>query len=146
MVSNKGKIVLGNEVRVWSSIVQAKLLTGKKGNLLVGDNSRLNGVHIYSGESVIIGKNVRIAPYTIILDSDFHDLNNHFADGATAPIVIHDNVWIATRATLLKGVTIGEGAVVATGAVVTRDVEPYTVVAGVPARKIKTLTPPSRTH
>ena len=50
--------------------------------------------------------------------------------------MIEDYVWVATRATVLPGVTIGEGAVVAAGAVVTKDVEPYTIVGGVPARSI----------
>lgn len=51
-------------------------------------------------------------------------------------VVIKENVWIASRATILPGVTIGEGAVVAAGAVVTKDVEPYAIVGGVPAKKI----------
>jgi acetyltransferase-like isoleucine patch superfamily enzyme len=57
----------------------------------------------------------------------------------SAPIVIQDRVWIGFGATILKGVTIGEGAVVAARSVVTRDVEPYTVVAGNPARLIRKL-------
>ncbi len=139
VIGNLGEIVLGDEVRVWSTIVQAKLYTGKKGKLIVGRNSRLNGVHIDARELIQIGENVRIAPYTIILDSDFHDLKDHFADGASQPIIIEDDVWLATRCTILKGVRIGKGAVVATGAVVTKDVPPRTVVAGVPAKVIKTL-------
>jgi maltose O-acetyltransferase len=51
-------------------------------------------------------------------------------------VIIGDHVWIAYRAVILPGVTIGEGAVVAAGAVVTRDVEPFPIVAGVPAKKI----------
>jgi len=53
------------------------------------------------------------------------------------PVVIEDDVWIAARSIILPGVTIGKGAVIAAGAVVTKDVPPYTVVGGVPARKIK---------
>ncbi len=139
VIGNLGEIVLGDEVRVWSTIVQAKLYTGKKGKLIVGRNSRLNGVHIDARELIQIGENVRIAPYTIILDSDFHDLKDHFADGASQPIIIEDDVWLATRCTILKGVRIGKGAVVATGAVVTKDVPPRSVVAGVPAKVIKIL-------
>lgn len=139
VIGNLGEIILGDEVRVWSTIVQAKLYTGKKGKLIVGKNSRLNGVHIDARELIQIGENVRIAPYTIILDSDFHDLRDHFSDGASKPIIIEDDVWLATRSTVLKGVRIGKGAVVATGAVVTKDVPPRSVVAGVPAKVIKTL-------
>jgi galactoside O-acetyltransferase len=57
----------------------------------------------------------------------------------SAPIVIHDRVWIGFGATILKGVTIGEGAIVASCSVVTRDVEPYTLVAGNPARIIRKM-------
>lgn len=139
VVDNKGEMIFSDEVRIWSTIVQAKLYTGKKGKLIVGRNARLNGVHIDVREMVKIGENVRIAPYTIILDSDFHDVKDHFADGTSKPVIIEDDVWIATRSTILKGVHIGKGAVVATGAVVTKDVPPYCVVAGVPARVIKKL-------
>ena len=53
-----------------------------------------------------------------------------------APVIIEDYAWVSSRTTLLPGVTIGKGAVVAAGAVVTKSVEPYTVVGGVPAKKI----------
>ena len=56
-----------------------------------------------------------------------------------APIVIEDDVWIGTAATIMQGVTIGAGSVVAAGAVVTRDVPAQTLVAGVPAQVIKTI-------
>jgi maltose O-acetyltransferase len=141
-IKNSGDITLGDEVRIWSNTVRTKLITGKKGRLIVGKNSRLNGVHIFAGELVEIGDNVRIAPYTIILDSDFHDITDHFSDGTSKPVKIEDNVWIATRATLLKGVQIGRGSVVAAGAVVTKDVPPYTVVGGVPAVVIKQIRQP----
>ncbi len=139
MIENKGQMIFGDEVRVWSNIVQAKLFTGSDGRLLVGKNSRLNGVHIDANNLVQIGSNVRIAPYSVIIDSDFHDVKDHFATGKSAPVIIEDDVWIATRATILKGVRIAKGSVVASGAVVTHDVPPYTVVAGVPARVIKHL-------
>jgi acetyltransferase-like isoleucine patch superfamily enzyme len=139
IVDNQGVMVFGDEVRVWSPIVRAQLYTGKKGKLIVGRNSRLNGVHIDARELVKIGENVRIAPYSIILDSDFHDTKDHFADGASSPVIIEDDVWIATRATILKGVTIGHGSVIAAGAVVTKSVPPKSVVAGVPAKVIKTI-------
>jgi maltose O-acetyltransferase len=141
VIGNLGVMKFENEVRIWSAIVQAKLYTGKKGKLIVGHNSRLNGVHIDAQELVQIGKNVRIAPYTIILDSDFHNISNHFAEGASSPIIIKDNVWIATRATILKGVTIGENSVVAAGAVVTKDIPPNCVAGGIPAKVIKFLKP-----
>lgn len=140
VIDNKGKMVFGDQVCIWSTIVQAKLYTHKRATLTVGTNTRLNGVHIDARNRVTIGNNVRIAPYTIILDSDFHDVKDHFAEGKTSEIVIKDNVWIATRATILKGVTIGENSVVAAGSVVTRDVPPNTIVGGIPAKVIKVLS------
>ena len=58
----------------------------------------------------------------------------------TQPITIGDHVWVGERAMILKGVTVGDGAVIAAGAVVTRDVEPGTLVAGVPARYVRHAT------
>lgn len=139
IVDNQGEMYFGDEVRIWSNIIQAKIYTGKNGKLIVGKNSRINGVHIDAQNLIQIGENVRIAPYSIILDSDYHDIQNPFSDVTGVPVVIEDNVWIATRATILKGVTIGKGSVVAAGAVVTKDVPPNSVVAGVPAKVIKQL-------
>ena len=56
-----------------------------------------------------------------------------------SPVIIEDKVWIGTRSIILKGVTVGEGAIVGAGSVVTKDVQPWTVVAGNPAQKIKEL-------
>jgi acetyltransferase-like isoleucine patch superfamily enzyme len=63
------------------------------------------------------------------------------SEGKKQSIIIEDHAWVATRAMVLKGVRIGKGAVVAAGSVVTKDVPDYTVVAGVPARIVKTLKP-----
>jgi acetyltransferase-like isoleucine patch superfamily enzyme len=57
----------------------------------------------------------------------------------TKPIVIGDNIWIGSFSVILSGVTVGDGAIIAAGAVVTKDVPPRTVVGGVPARKIREL-------
>jgi acetyltransferase-like isoleucine patch superfamily enzyme len=139
LVKNRGEIIIGDNVALWSVFERTKLLVRKGGRLRIGANTRINGAHIGVSNAVIIGENVRIAPYSLILDNDFHDLQNRKKDGKNAPIIIGDNVWIATRATILKGVKIGEGAIVATGAVVTKDVPPRCVVAGVPAKVIKVL-------
>lgn len=137
----RGHLVIHEQVRIWSSIVRARIFVRKGAYLEIGANSRINGCHISASDKIIIGKNVRISQYVLIMDNDFHQINDHFADGKKSPIVIEDDVWIAAKATILKGVTIGKGAVVAAGAVVTRDVKPYTLVAGVPARMIKEIKP-----
>lgn len=86
-------------------------------------------------ESISIGHDVAIGPDVVIRDSDNHSLNGQTR--VTAPVTIADHVWIGQRAMILKGVTIGTDAVVAAGSVVTKDVPPNTLVAGVPARVIR---------
>jgi acetyltransferase-like isoleucine patch superfamily enzyme len=86
-----------------------------------------------------IGDDVDIAAGVWIL-TDSHDMNDPLFPEILAPVTIGNYAWIGSRAMILPGVTVGEGAVVAAGAVVTRDVEPFTIVAGVPARPIGTRT------
>ncbi|TAH27771.1 MAG: acyltransferase [Cytophagales bacterium] len=136
----RGETIIGNHVRIWSAIEKSKIFVKSGAKLKVGDNTRINGAHISVSQEVIIGNNVRISPYVLIMDDDFHDIKQHFAEGKKAKIVIEDNVWLASKCSVLKGVTIGEGAVVATGAVVTKDVAPFTLVAGIPAKMIKKIS------
>lgn len=85
------------------------------------------------GDGCLVGHNVVFAT----LDHDIRPERR--GDMTAAPIVVGKNVWIGAHATILKGVTIGDGAIVAAGAVVTRDVPPNTIAAGVPARVVKTI-------
>jgi acetyltransferase-like isoleucine patch superfamily enzyme len=141
-IKNQGQIYLGDEVRIWSNVYQAKIFVERGAVLRVGDNTRLNGCHISASYMITIGNNVRIAPEVLIIDSDYHSVQDHFAVGKKCPIVIEDDVWLASRSMILKGVRVGKGAVVAAGAVVTKDVPPYSVVAGVPAKVIQYLKNP----
>ena len=83
--------------------------------------------------TLTIGNNVNVSSY-VILETGSHDLVTF--ESVYKPIVIGDNAWICTRAIVLEGVTIGEGAVVGAGSVVTKDVPPYSIVGGVPAKII----------
>lgn len=85
------------------------------------------------GDRVFIGSNVVLAT----LNHDLDPARRHIHHGQ--PIVIGNDVWIGANASILPGVTVGDGAIIAAGAVVTRDVPPRTVVAGVPAKAVKTL-------
>lgn len=85
------------------------------------------------GDGCLVGHNVVFAT----LDHDKRP--GRRGDMTAAPIVVAKDVWIGAHATILKGVTIGDGAIVAAGAVVTRDVPPNTIAAGVPARIVKTI-------
>lgn len=139
-IRNNGKMYLGDQVRIWSAIEKTKLFTGESGVLRIGHNSRINGVHITAQKSVEIGSNCRIAPYTLIMDSNFHAVGDHFSVVEGEAISIGDDVWVASRVIILPGVTIGKGAVIAAGAVVTKDVPAYTLVGGVPAKVIREIT------
>lgn len=109
--------------------------------LSIGDNSIIGVKCMFNG-AVKIGKDVMIAPEVFIYS------RNHAHDRIDIPIAqqgyeeerpvtIEDDVWIGARATVLPGVTIGKGAIVGAAAVVTRDVPPYTIVGGNPARVLK---------
>lgn len=88
---------------------------------------------IVIGDDVLIGQNVVIATLNHAMDPERR------GNMEPRPVRIGDKVWVGANATILPGVTIGDGAIVAAGAVVTKDVAPRTVVGGVPAKVIKTI-------
>ena len=134
-----GEMQFGEEVRIWSDVYQVRLSVHHKGRLIVGNDIRLCGCIISASSEVVIGDRARIAPGVHIMDGDFHDTEDHSAEGRAGAIHIGADAWIATRSMVMKGVTVGEKAVVAAGAVVVKDVDPFTMVAGVPAKVIKRL-------
>lgn len=108
----------------------------------IGDNVKLNqGVYLSGYGGIEIGDDVRVGANTIILSSDHSfdkkDIPIYKQKLKTAKVIIGRDVFIGCNVTILAGVKIGEGAVIAAGSVVTKDVVEYTVVAGVPAKKIK---------
>lgn len=112
-------------------------------NITAGDNCYLgDGVQLYAWkERITIGNQVLVAAGArmITRKHGFADIDLPMAEqGYThAPIVIEDDVWIGFGAIILPGVTIGKGSIVGAGAVVTKSIEPYSVVGGVPARLIR---------
>jgi acetyltransferase-like isoleucine patch superfamily enzyme len=109
--------------------------------ITIGRRSVINQQCCLDGRGgLTIGDYVSISPGVWIL-TDSHDMHDPNFGEILAPVTIGDHAWIGSRAMILPGVTVGEGAVVAAGAVVTGNVEPYTVVGGVPARPIGTRNP-----
>jgi maltose O-acetyltransferase len=110
----------------------------RRDGLIIGDYSIINrDCCLDTRGGLHIGSNVSVSPDVTILTA-FHPVDDPQFRVQTRPVTIEDYGFIGTRATILAGVTIGRGAVVAAGAVVTRDVPPLAIVAGVPARQVGT--------
>lgn len=106
-------------------------------NIEIGSNTVVNKKVLLDGRGgkLIIGNNVDIAQETNIWTLE-HDVHNDYHRDRGSDVVIEDYVWIASRVTILPGVRIGKGAVIATGAVVVKNVPPMAIVGGVPAKII----------
>lgn len=105
--------------------------------VFIGQGTVINhGCLLYTTGGLTIGENVSISSGAWLITGT-HDMNDPQFRDEYKPIVIGDYVWIGVRATVLGGISIGEGSVVMAGAMVTRDVPPYAVVGGVPARFIR---------
>jgi acetyltransferase-like isoleucine patch superfamily enzyme len=108
--------------------------------ITIGKNTTI-GYHtfIFSSDKIKIGDDCLIAPFVYIVDSN-HGIEKHtrinLQSNITSPVIIADDVWIGTGARILPGIEIGEGAVIAAGAVVNIDVPPYEIYGGIPAKKI----------
>lgn len=112
-------------------------------NITIGDRSNINrNCMIWAGDNakVIIGKDCLTGPGVTIIASRYNVMGHEIIRSYPAyekDIIIGDDVWLGANVVVLPGVKIGNGAIVGAGAVVTKDIEPYTVVAGVPAVEIK---------
>ncbi len=112
----------------------------------IGAGTVINrGCMLYTTGGLLIGENVSIGA-GVWLVTGSHDMNDPGFPDTYKPIVIDDYAWIGMRSTILGGVTIGRGAVVMAGAVVSRDVGPCEVVGGVPARVVRERDPEALTY
>jgi acetyltransferase-like isoleucine patch superfamily enzyme len=140
VINNMGRIEIGDKCHLRGDHVPVELGTFPEGVLTIGDRCFINsGVSISAQKSVTIGSNCAIGNYTLIMDTDFHTIGDIWKMPEGEPVIIGDNVWIAARVTILKGVHIGEGAVIAAGAVVTKDVPARTIAGGVPAKVLRAI-------
>ena len=144
-----GKII-GNNFRVWCTRHIAKEV-GKNINVEKGASVQEDvilkdganvGVNCLIGRETVIGKNVMMAP-----DCQIHTRNKKYNKELrrykgyepTKPVVIGDNCWLGSRVLIMPGVEIGEGSMIAAGAVVAKNMPPYSVIAGNPAKPVKNL-------
>lgn len=126
----RGMNQIGRGSLIW--ILEDGVVDIAGGGFTAGNNM------IIAKERISIGKNCQIAWGVTISDHDFHrTYTNGVQNRETAPVIIGNGVWIGMNATILKGVEIGDSAIIAAGALVTKNVPAHAMVAGVPARVIK---------
>ena len=151
--AGRNRVVIGRH-----SIVQCRIsFDGASGRVSIGDRTYIGAGHIVCHTAVSIGSDVIISWGVTVVDHDSHALSwalrsedverwrrgrKSWEHVTIRPVTIGDKVWIGFGASILKGVSIGEGAVVGAGAMVTRDVPPYALVGGNPARIIRQLAVP----
>jgi len=147
-----GKIIIGDHCTLNSLSIRyhvnlhsrTRLFSdGESARIEIGKNTRIHGSCLHAQSIIKIGSNCLIAGNCNIIDSNGHELLLENAElryksvDKPSPIVIENNVWIGTNSTILKGVKIGEGSVIAAGSVVNRDIPPRSLAGGVPAKILR---------
>ena len=126
----------------YSVIESFACINNAVGDVIIGDHTRI-GLHNTIIGPVTIGSHVNLAQGITVtaLNHNFKDPDKRIDEQgvSTAPVIIEDDIWIGANAVILPGVTIGNHSVVAAGAVVTKDIPPHSLVAGVPAKIIKQI-------
>lgn len=145
--ASNAEIVVGNSTRIMrNSYICTYVSNARQGEGIYIGNKCWVGINsvLSSGQGgIFVGDNVLIGPNVTIVSGE-HNFNDYQLPSIEQeysgnPIFIHENVWIGANAVIVGGVTIGRHAVVAAGAVVTKDVESYTVAGGVPAKLVKRI-------
>jgi acetyltransferase-like isoleucine patch superfamily enzyme len=139
-VINRGSMVIGDRVRLDGTTVRLELVCFEGAELTIGDGTYINyGTNISATKSVRIGRNCAIGQYSIIMDNDYHAVDDHHRMGEPRPVVIGDDAWLGARVIVLPGATIGDGAVIGANSLVKGNIPPFTLAAGSPARVIRPL-------
>jgi maltose O-acetyltransferase len=146
ILKGPGRIEIGDEANLFAFGIgrRTRLVARTPHSVIkIGENARLNGCELHADTRIEVGPDC-IVGQALILDTDMHSLaTNRRRDRSAAvrseAVVLGSRVWVARGAAILPGVTIGDGSVVALGSVVTADVPPGVLVAGNPARVVRTL-------
>jgi len=156
-ISSYGKLILANNVTIVGGLMinplgrNIRSMIKIDGNAIIeiGNNVGMSNVSLWAKSRISIGNNVKIGADCLIFDSDMHSLDfvlrrDIKTDGVNAkslPIVICDDVFVGARCIIMKGVTIGERAIIASGSVVSKSIPPDEIWGGNPASYIKSHTP-----
>jgi lipopolysaccharide O-acetyltransferase len=143
MVTGHESIRIGARVAIWGYGRLEAFETGRgTERIVIGDGTKIQPhVHIAAARSVRIGAEVLMASHVYITDHD-HDYSDPASPVVSNnrlvvdPVTIEDRVWLGERVMVLKGVTIGESSIVGAGSIVTKDVPPFSIAVGAPARII----------
>ncbi len=142
-IENAGRIIIGNDVNINSKNVQTDFVTGHNGLIEIGNDVSINfGVSLVAENWIKLGDRIRLGPYVMIQDTDRHIPGERHKWAEGEPVLIEDDVWLASRVIVLKGAHIGRGSVIAAGSVVTGFIPPYVVAAGMPAKVVRYLKAP----
>lgn len=141
LIYNKRNVVLAKNCLICEHVI----IRPPTAKLIVGENSQIGPFTVvFTGHyGVSIGDNVMIAPHCVIAGGihEYRNLNLPMikaGDFSKGPIIIEEDVWIGANCTITDNVTIGRGAIVAANSIVNKNVKPYSIVGGVPAKEIST--------
>lgn len=134
-IINSANVRIGDNCLLQDAIY---IRAGTEGLITIGDRAALNSFcRLFGHGSIVIGEDTQIGPGSLITTTDHdydHDLTTRYK-----PVVIGKGVWIGANVTVLPGIEIGDGAVIGAGSVVMKNIPPYCVALGVPARVVKLL-------
>lgn len=136
-VLDQGGTLLIGDVKLFDPV---RIRIGPGGHVEIGDYSVINlRTEIHCKKRVVVGRYCLISWDIMIMDTDYHGVGT--SPPVSQPVTLEDGVWVGNSAIITKGVTVGRGAVVAAGSVVTKDVRPFTIVGGNPAKVIREIEP-----
>lgn len=141
-IDNQGVMVIGDGTILRSVLIPLELVTAPGATLTIGKDCSFNyGVSVGCNERIDIGDRVRLGPFVMVVDSQFHDLYNRTLRPKPEPVRIESDVWVGTRSSVMPGVHIGRGAVIGAHSLVNKDVPAFSIWGGVPAKKLGEIDP-----
>jgi maltose O-acetyltransferase len=140
-LKGRGKLIVGDNCNLWAHEESNKFyLYGDTAEIRLGEGSRLNGITIHCREKVTLGRNC-LTGSAVIMDTDFHECMDPshilYGNPTSKPVTIGNNVWLCGQCALLKGSCVGDNSVVGFRAVVTKNFPGDVVIAGNPAKIVK---------
>jgi acetyltransferase-like isoleucine patch superfamily enzyme len=140
IINNGGNFIIRDRAHFDSDFGTTCIKINKGATLDIGEGTGITYRCLIEANSTIkIGRNVLIGFDSVIIDTDYHGIESRHDQVEPAPIIIEDDVWVGARCIILKGVTIGQGAVIGAGSIVTKDIPPHTLAMGTPAHVVKTI-------